>query len=140
MLPAEWGRARDVQPAATHRIVIVIAWRGRPAAAVLSSGLRVQAPAGNCTNSQLLLPSCCIQPTILPYTFLCFRACILQPRDLHLHLLLHQRLRYHISILPLPLPLRCSGLLPSRPATQRPAHRALALASLPRYVALHHVE
>jgi hypothetical protein len=100
MFPAEWGRARDaLQTVATHsasmfarRIVIVIAWRGRPAAAVSSAqGSGSKHLLGNRTNSQLLLPPCCIQQPILPFTFLCFRACILQPQPQprYLHLLLH---------------------------------------------------
>jgi hypothetical protein len=73
-----------------RRIVIVIAWRGRPAAAVSGAqGSGSKHLLGNRTNSQLLLPPCCIQQPILPFTFLCFRACILQPQPRYLHLLLH---------------------------------------------------
>lgn len=105
MLPAEWGRARDVQTAATQtqthsasmfarRIVIVIAWRGRPAAAVFGaqdSGLRVQAPAGE-PHEQPIAPSAVLHPandpTIHIPLFQSLYITVSLPA-LHLHLLLH---------------------------------------------------
>jgi hypothetical protein len=144
MFPAEWGRARDpgcpadscdpqrvdVCPAHRHRHCLA-----RPArsCSVRCSGLRVQAPAGE-PHEQPIAPSAVLHPATDPT----------------IHIPLFQSLYITASAsasLPALAPAlvtnatlssfcHCCALVCSRPATQPPAHRALALASLPRYVAL----
>lgn len=65
---------RQLRPTGASKGGIVIAWRSGPQL------LTWTLTGGACTYSQLLLPSCCIQRTILPYTFLCFSDYISQLR------------------------------------------------------------
>jgi hypothetical protein len=159
MLPAEWGRARDVQTVATHSASMCPPHRHRHCLAsparscsAQGSGLRAQGSGlwGTCTNSQLLLPLCCIQPTILPYTFLCFRARILQPRYLHSLLHLSQRLRHLHSATTIAVAIAIAiaiatvtavlGLFPPCRSASSTSSTCAGITPLPRYVALHHVE
>lgn len=76
-----------------RRIVIVIAWRGRPAAAVFGaqdSGLRVQAPAGE-PHEQPIAPSAVLHPANDPTIHIpLFQSLYITASlpALHLHLLL----------------------------------------------------
>ena len=114
-------------------IVIVIAWRGRPAVAVFGaqgSGLRVQAPAGE-PHEQPIAPSAVLHPANDPTIHIpLFQSLYITASlpALHLHLLLHlsPRPRYLQS---------ATAVLSFDPgpplSLQHIEHLSLALASLP---------
>lgn len=140
---------RQLRPSSRHRptarrcfarpIVIVIAWRSRPAAAVFGargSGLRAQGPSTCWGTARTANCS--------------FRRAASSQRSYHSHSSVSEPVYYSlatctalapaVALVALSSFCHCSALVCSRPAIQPPAHRALALASLLRYVALHHVE
>lgn len=143
---------RQLRPSSRHRptarrcfarpIVIVIAWRSRPAAAVFGargSGLRAQGPSTCWGTARTANCS--------------FRRAASSQRSYHSHSSVSEPVYYSLATCTALAPAvalvtkatpssfcHCSALVWSRPATQPPAHRALALAPIPRYVALHHVE